>query len=82
MVIIHAAKAEKLGAADEVEDVRIVIELSSLLSRERMAEDASSIANALHDALPQGTWNRLVAEVAALWAKDTFGRISATEWYR
>ena len=80
MVIIHAAKAEPLVAADEVEDVQIVIK-AFLLSRERMAEDAKSIANALHDALPQGTWSRLVAEVAQLWAKNTFGRISANEWY-
>jgi hypothetical protein len=79
MVIIHAAKAEPVGD-QEIDDVRIVIEASDL-SRERMAEDASSIANALHDALPQGTWSRLVAEIAQLWAKDTFGRISATEWY-
>ena len=79
MVIIWAAKAEPVGDKED-SDVQIVIKASDL-SRERMAEDAVAIANALHDALPQGTWNRLVAATASLWAENTFGRISATEWY-
>lgn len=78
-LLIHAAKAEPVGD-QEIDDVKIVIEASDL-SRERMAEDAGSIAEALRNSLPQGTWIKLMAEVAALWAKDMQGHISAAEWY-
>lgn len=79
MVVLAIAKAETVGEK-AIGDVSIVIEASDL-SSERMASDARVIVDALHDALPQGTWNRLVAEVAQRWAANTEGRISAGEWY-
>ena len=79
-LLIYAAKAEPIGD-QMIDDVKIVIEQEVTLTPEKMAEDAKSIANALHDALPQGTWAKLVAAMAALWSKDLQGHISAPEWY-
>lgn len=50
-------------------------------SQDTMQVEAQRIVTALHDTLPQGTWSQVVAAVAAHWAADQYGIITARAWY-
>ena len=86
MTYLAIHKAQPVG--DQiVDDLSIVAKLtlpynlSVAVAEQKMSDDAACLVKLLHDTLPQGTWSRVVAEIAQQWSSDQGGIMTARAWY-
>lgn len=82
--VLRISKAQRLTPADrEVPSLAILIE--DELGAEHPAwvfdEEAEALAGALQRVLPQGTWSRLVAQMAWRWAQQQQGVVSNARYW-
>lgn len=86
MTVLSIHKAQPMG--DQIiESLTISValtlpyQLKIEVAEQKMSDDADCLVKLLHDTLPQGTWSRVVAEVARQWSSDQGGIIAARAWY-
>lgn len=81
--VIRISKAQRLTPADG-ETPSLVILIEDELEAEHppwtFSEEAAKLALALQWVLPQGTWSRLVAEMARLWAQEQQGIVNTARY--
>ena len=83
MLKIH--KAQPIGnetiPAASIEITECIPYNANVRAAEKMMiTDAITLVSVLHNTLPQGTWARVVAEIASQWGRDQAGIISASAW--